>query len=548
MLLAALSASSCHKRLPEGPPSTVVWVAGKIRTLDPKQPVAEALVTRDGKLVFVGSKQAALEAAGSDAAVEEWPNSTIVPGLVDAHAHLTSLGHAQAEVSLLAARSEAEAVALVTKAPRSAWQGGWLLGRGWDQNDWKDARFPTKASLDAALPSTPVVLTRIDGHAAWVSSRALALAGIGRDTADPAGGRIVRDEKGEPTGVLVDNAIDLVSANVPAPSKEEVQQWLKSALETCARLGLTGVHDAGMNLATLRVLRDWDLLGVLPVRLYAMADGQGAEADEFLGMGRFKGRKLELRAVKLLADGALGSRGAALEAPYADEPSQKGLLLLTPEQLEARAKGFAKAGFQVAVHAIGDRANALTLDVLEKLEAAHPGGRHRVEHAQVLQKQDVERFARSGLVASFQPTHATSDMPWAEARLGAERLAFAYAWRAVLDTGAHVAFGSDFPVEHPNPLWGLYAARTRQDRAGHPEGGWRPEQKVTGEEALRAFTLGAAWASFSEGERGSLEVGKDADFVVLPVDPVDGEAKALLDAKVQVTVVDGVDVYRALTR
>jgi predicted amidohydrolase YtcJ len=376
----------------------------------------------------------------------------------------------------------------------------------------------------------------------------LKRAGIGHETKDPDGGRIVRSDAGEPTGVLVDAAVELVMGKVPAASKEELQRRLKTAVETCARLGLTGVHDAGMDLATLRVLRDWDLLGVLPIRIYAMAYVQGAEGDEFLGMGRFKGKKLELRAVKLVADGALGSRGAALEAPYSDEPSQSGLMQLSPGELEAHATKFAEAGFQVAVHAIGDFANALTLDVLGRLEKAHPGSRHRVEHAQVLRAQDVGLFAKNGLVASFQPTHATSDMPWAEARLGEARLAHAYAWREVLDTGAHVAFGSDFPVEDPNPLWGLYAARTRQDHEGKPEGGWHPEQRVTGEEALQGFTLGAAWASFAEAERGSLEVGKDADFVVLPVDPVEGEAKALLDAKVQVTVVDGVDVYRAPAR
>lgn len=539
--VALVFLAACPKRMPEHP-DTVVFVAKLVRTMDPARPTAQALVMREGKLVYVGTRAEALEKAGSNAAIEEFPASVIVPGLVDAHAHLASLGRSLSIVSLEPAKSEADAVKLVQAAPPSAFQGEWLLGRGWDQNDWAVHEFPSKASLDAVLPKTPVFLTRVDGHAAWVNSEALKRAGVTAATKDPPGGRFIRDAKGEPTGVLVDNAIDVVAAKLPAPSLEEQQKRLKVALETCARLGLTQVHDAGMELETFRILQQWDMVGALPVRLYVMADGQGAQADEWLGHGTFAGRHLELRAVKLLLDGALGSRGAALHEPYSDEPAQKGLLLLEPAELEARAARFAERGFQVAVHAIGDRANTLVIDALSKLPAA---GRHRVEHAQILSPADVGRFAKHGLVASFQPTHATSDMPWAGARVGPERLRFAYAWRSVLDSGAHVAFGSDFPVEHPNPLWGLYAARTRQDREGAPAGGWMPEQRVTGEEALAGFTTGAAYAAFAEARRGMLKAGFDADFVVLPVDPVAGEPKQLLDAKVQVTVVDGVDVFRA---
>lgn len=544
-LLAAGLLAACVHRMPDAPPASIVISARLIRTLDPARPTAEALVVQGHQIAFVGTRREALAFAGGDAAVEEWPGSTVVPGLVDAHVHLASLGRALSVISLEAARSERDAVGLARQAGPGARQGEWLVGRGWDQNDWADQRFPTRASLDEAFPGTPVFLTRVDGHAAWVSSAALERAGLTRATPDPEGGRILRDERGEPTGVLVDNAVDLVAAKLPEPSPEVQQRRLKVALETCARLGLTGVHDAGVDLDTFRLLRSWDMLGVLPLRIYAMADGQGAQAEEYLGLGPFKGRHLEMRAVKLLADGALGSRGAALSQPYSDEPSQSGLLLLSRQALEEKARAFAERGFQVAVHAIGDRANTEALDVLEALEKQSPGGRHRVEHAQILSAADLPRFAKSGLVASVQPTHATSDMPWAEARLGKDRLALAYAWRSVLDTGAHVAFGSDCPVEDPNPLWGLYAARTRQDRQGQPEGGWLPAQRVTGEEALAGFTTGAAWASFAEERRGRLAPGFDADFVILPVDPVADPPSALLDAKVQVTFVDGVDVYRA---
>ncbi|MCC6336585.1 MAG: amidohydrolase [Myxococcales bacterium] len=528
-----------------GEPHTVVFTARRIHTLNPGQPTAQALVMKGGTIIYVGSREDALDVAGGGASVEDFPDSIIVPGLVDAHAHLASLGRSLALASLSAAKSEADAIARVKRAGESTLQGEWVVGRGWDQNDWAGQQWPSRATLDSAFAGQPVYLTRVDGHAAWVSSKALALAGITRSTQDPPGGRILRDEKGEPTGILIDNAMDLVAAKVPAPTKQAQQKRLKLALETCARLGLTAVHDAGMDLETFRQLQQWDMGGVLPVRVYAMADGQGPQADEFLGLGLFKGQRLEMRAVKLLLDGALGSRGAALHQPYSDEPAQSGLLLLEPDALAAKAKAFSERGFQVAVHAIGDRANTLTIDALEALEKAKPGGRHRVEHAQVLTADDVARLGKDGLIASFQPTHATSDMPWAEARLGPERVKLAYAWKAVMSAGGKVAFGSDFPVEDPNPLWGLYAARTRQDHASQPSGGWLPEQKLSGEEALAGFTTGAAYASFSEGRRGMLKTGFDADFVVLPLDPIADPPDQLLNAKVQVTVVDGVDVYRA---
>lgn len=546
LVAAALGVGStgCAHRAPEPrAPVTVVVVAKRVRTMDPLQPVAEALAMREGRLLAVGSAAEVLAAAGPGAIVERFPASTIVPGLVDAHAHLAALGDVLATASLSGATSEAEAVALLARAPTM--QGDWLVAARWDQNDWPGSQLPRRESLDAAFPTTPALLHRVDGHAVWVNSEALRRAGVTRDTADPLGGRVVRDETGAPTGVLIDNAVALVAGRLPPPSPQERQRRLARALEACARLGLTGVHDAGLELETFRTLQSFDMMGALPVRVYAMASGQGPEADELLGLGPFRGRRLELRAVKLWLDGALGSRGAALLEPYADEPTQSGLLLLEPADFAARAERFAERGFQVAVHAIGDRANHLALDVLAELEARRPGGRPRIEHAQILRPEDVARFGGGGPVASFQPTHATSDLPWAEARLGKARLEAAYAWRGVLDAGGRVAFGSDFPVEEPNPLWGLHAARTREDRRGQPPGGWSPAQRLTGEEALAGFTTGAAWAAFAESHRGQLAAGFDADFVVLPVDPVGDDPRRLIDAKVELTVVDGVDVYRA---
>jgi predicted amidohydrolase YtcJ len=541
-LVVGLLVAGCMKRTPDGQARDIVVLARRIHTNDPQRPFATAMVVRGEKLAYVGDEAGARAFASSDAVVDRFPEATIVPGLADAHGHLASLGRSLSIVSLDGLHTAAEVGPRLAQAPRSAFQGEWLLGRGWDQNDWTEKAFPSKTLLDAAKPGVPVFLSRVDGHAAWVSSEALKRAGITRGTKDPPGGRILRDAAGEPTGVLIDNAIDLVSAKIPAPTVAERETRLKAALETCAKLGLTAVHDAGMDKDTFELLQRWDVGGLLPIRVYAMADGQSEGWADFVGRGVFQGGLLEMRAVKLLADGALGSRGAALHAPYSDEPSSRGLLLLEPEELATRAKAFDARGFQVAVHAIGDRANTLVIDLLSTLTREH---RHRVEHAQVLRGDDVARIAKAGLVASMQPTHATSDMPWAEARVGKERLAFAYAWRAMLEAKIPLAFGSDFPVEHPNPLWGLYAARTRQDHSGQPPAGWTAPQRLSGTEALAAFTSGVAFAAHAETRRGRLAEGFDADFVVLPVDPVDGEAKALLDAKVLMTVVRGIDVYRA---
>jgi len=536
----ALLLAGCPKRTGGGQPAVVV-IAMRIRTGDPKLPVVQAMALRDGRIIKLGSRAEVLAVAGEGAIVDEFPSGVVVPGLVDAHGHLMGLGEALAQVALWEATDENDAVRRLKAAGPDARQGDWVMGRGWDQNKWPGGQFPSRWALDAELERTPVFASRVDGHAAWVSGEALKRARITKDTKDPPGGRIVRDKTGEPTGVLIDNAMELVRSKIPPPTDEQLKGRLKAAIETCARVGLTGVHDAGMSMAVFEQLQRWDLAGALPIRVYAMANGQGDDRDLFLGRGPFKGRHLTMRAVKLLADGALGSRGAALFQPYSDEPSQSGLMLLKRELLQQRAEAFASAGFQVAVHAIGDKANAEVLDLLQTLPK---GGRHRVEHAQVLREEDVGRFAKSGIIASFQPTHATSDMGWAEARLGAARAKYAYAWRSVLDTKANVAFGSDFPVERPEPLLGLFAARTRTDTAGNPAGGWHPEQKVTAEEALAGFTTGAAYAEHAEDRRGMLREGFDADFVALSVDPVEDAPEALLNAKVLVTVVDGVDVWR----
>jgi predicted amidohydrolase YtcJ len=506
-----------------------------------------ALAVREGKVLATGTKDEVLAAAGEGARVVDLGDATVVPGLTDAHGHLEGLGRSLVGVRLEGASTKAEALERVAKAPDTAYQGEWLLGQGWDQNDWPEKAFPTRVELDARFPKTPVVLERIDGHAVWANGEALRRAHIDKGTKDPEGGRILRGPDGEATGVLVDNAMDLVNAVLPAATDAQHAAQLRAALETCARVGLTGVHDAGMDLRTFRLFQRWDAEGTLPLRVYVMADGLSARHDTFLKEGPFQGKLLTLRAVKLRIDGALGSRGAALHQDYSDEPGHRGLMVLTPEEYEKRVHDFMARGFQVATHAIGDRANTVVLDTLIRQVAAlgQQDGRHRVEHAQVMRQEDIERLGKNGFIASMQPTHATSDMPWAETRVGPERIQGAYAWQKLKKAGAVLALGSDFPVERPDVLAGLYAARTRQDAAGAPPGGWHPDQRLSGEEALEGFTVGAAYASFAEGQRGRLKPGMDADFVALSVDPVDAPPADLLTGQVRLTVVAGHEVFEA---
>jgi predicted amidohydrolase YtcJ len=540
---------ACMKRVSsvEQGGRATVYLAKRIRTLDPNRPLAEAIAVRGEKIAVIGTRQEVLSQV-TGAEVVELSSAVIVPGIEDAHAHLGNLGKSLTVLNLVGTTSKGQILELAKNAPASSYQGDWLIGRGWDQTSWGGGgEFPGREELDRLFPSTPVLLTRIDGHAVWVNGEALRRAGVSARTPEPKGGRIIRGTDGEPTGVLVDNAVRLVDSKLPPLQSEQLRARLRAALAKCAEVGLTGVHDAGTDLATFSILREWDDQGAVALRVYAMADGQGLEYSAYLQQPPFEGKRLTMRAVKFWLDGALGSRGAALDAPYSDEPSQQGLLLLEPNELEQRAERFMAKGFQVAVHAIGDRANRLALLELSKAATATKtlGGRHRIEHAQIIHVEDIPRFSQLGIIASMQPTHATSDMRWAEARLGSARIQGAYAWKTLLMAGARLAFGSDFPVENPNPLLGIYAARTRQDVHGQPKGGWMPQERLDGEEALRAFTVGAAFASFAEERRGTLAVGRDADFSAFSVDPVDSPAEELPKARAVMTVVGGGVVYRA---
>lgn len=531
------------------PADLILRVSGVVSLDRATPPGADAVAVKDGIILAVGAVED-LEARHGSAGTErlDLRPGVAVPGLVDAHCHLSSQGRLLLGLDLLGTRNVGEIQARVAEAVEGAKPGAWIVGRRWDQNDWPERHFPHARDLDGVAPRNPVYLTRVDGHAAWVNSRALERAGIDARTRDPEGGLIHRDpETGRPTGILVDNAMGLVKR--PGPDRATRRRALLEAAAWCHRFGLTGVHDAGVSQEELDLFRALYAEGKLKLRINAMIHGPGPLLDHYLIRGPEVGAcngRLTVRTLKLFADGALGSRGAALLEPYSDAPGNAGLLLTPPAELRKWILEAARAGLQAAVHAIGDRANREVLDAFEAAmkETGNPGARHRLEHAQVLSLEDLPRLADLGVIASIQPTHLTSDMPWARDRLGPERLKGAYAWRRILDSGAHLAGGSDFPVEHVNPLLGLYAALTRRRTDAPGKGVYGPDQCMSPQEALRAFTLEAAHAAFQEDRTGTLTPGKWADITVLPVDPIRCDPEALRTAEVLATLVAGEVVYR----
>jgi predicted amidohydrolase YtcJ len=471
-------------------------------------------------------------------------NGTILPGLTDAHAHLYGLGVALDVVDLNGTQSYDEVIARVKERAANTAPGEWITGRGWDQNDWPVQEFPTFAALDAAVPDHPVFITRVDGHAALANSAAMRAAGITAATKDPDGGRIMHDANGNPTGVFIDAATDLVENAMPAPSAQQRKARVLAAAQNIAANGLTEIHDAGITAETIAAVQELIDEGKFPIRVYAMLSDNDALLDQwFRGKPLIDyGGRLTVRSVKLYADGALGSRGAALLAPYSDDPANSGLMLATPQHLQDVASRGRAAGFQVNTHAIGDRGVRNVIDAYANAGVTAKD-RFRVEHLQVIAPGDIPRLVRHGIIGSMQPTHATSDMYWAEARLGTERAKGAYAWRTVLNAGGRLALGSDFPVEAVNPFFGLYAAVTRQDQKGWPDGGWHPAEKLTLAEAIRGFTSDAAYAAFEETSRGTIEAGKLADFTIVEGDLFAMPATELYKTRVRYTVVNGQVVF-----
>jgi predicted amidohydrolase YtcJ len=543
LVLAACAARDPDARSPKsssgraaGDRAELALVNGTILTMDPARPVARAVAMQHGRIVYVGDD--ATPWIGPGTRVIELAGRTAVPSLTDAHAHLTGLGDKLEQVDLVGCAS-AEECARRTSQATPGGPDEWIRGRGWDQNKFPDKAFPTHAALDKASGGRPVWFRRVDGHAGWANARAMELAKIDKTTPDPPGGKILRDASGEPTGVLVDNAMRLVSRIMPELSDEARARSILRAQEIALEQGLTEVHEMGIDSQTVRVYRQLAAEGKLKIRIYAYrSSGDFTEALASKPDGITPYAFFTVRGIKLFADGALGSRGAALLTPYSDDKDNVGLMVTPPDRLErATARAF-KAGWQIAVHAIGDRANRVVLDAFEKAGCTSARDhRFRVEHAQILAPEDIARFRSLGVIASMQPKHATSDMPWAEARLGKDRLAGAYAWRRILDSGAKVAWGSDFPVEGVSVLQGLHAAMTRTDESGEPEGGWFPEQRLTPEEALAGFTTGAAYAAFEESWRGRAAVDQAADFTVFDADVRD--ASKLQKARAVFTIVGG---------
>lgn len=512
-----------------------------VYTVNKLQPKAKAIAVKAGRILAVGDDVS--RHSGPGVRRIDASGAVILPGLIDSHVHMRGLG-ALLESKDLRFVASVEAISGLVKEEIARRQPGeWVVMRNWDQTNW-GGRLPEARELDAVSPSNPVYLTRVDGHAGWANTKALQLAGVNNETPDPPGGKIIRDANGKPTGVFVDRAQGLVRARIPVATYEQVKRQLALAAKECARLGLTTVHDAGIPRDDLRAYRELIAEHRLPVHVYAMIGGPGELWKDYLARGPETGDSVTVRAIKLVADGALGSRGAALWQPYSDDRSNTGLLITSGEEIERVARQAAAKGFQVCTHAIGDRANRTVLDAYAAVLGGKNDRRFRVEHAQVVSLPDFKLYADNSVIASVQATHATSDMRWAEQRLGPDRIAGAYAWRRFLSLGIPLANGSDFPVEQPNPIPGFYAAFTRQDAQGKPPGGWTPSQCLTREEALESWTIGGAYAAFEEGIKGSLEPGKLADFIMLDRNIMEIEAGQVPAAKVTMTVLGGEIVYR----
>ena len=513
-----------------------------VYTVDQTNPTAKSIAIKDGRFIAVGGDMK--KHIGPKTQRIDAQGAAVIPGLIDAHVHLRGLGDLLETFDMRFTKTKEEVAQQVKTAAAKLPPGEWVRGRNWDQTNW-GGEFPNADDISKVVNDRPVYLTRVDGHAGWANRKALEIAGVNKDTQDPPGGQIIRDKSGNPTGVLVDRAQGLVTRKIPELSFEQVKRRLKLAAEASVKLGLTGVHDAGIGIPERNAYRELIHDNALPLRVYAMIGGTGELWQQYAKSGPELGSHLTVRSVKLYADGALGSRGAALWQPYSDDKATNGLMVTTKETLEGQIAEIAATGFQVCTHAIGDRANRIVLDAYAKVLKPGNDRRFRVEHAQVIALPDFQLFKDFNIIPSMQATHATSDMRWAEKRLGPDRIAGSYAWKRFLKMGIPIANGSDFPVEDPNPLWGFYASFTRQDHSGFPEGGWMPDQALTRMEALESFTLTPARAAFEEKQKGSITVGKLADFLILEKDIMKIAPKEILTTKVRSTYVGGKLVYSA---
>jgi predicted amidohydrolase YtcJ len=526
----------------------LLFFNGKITTLDPKNPEVSAIATNHGRII----------ATGSDEEIQnQFPNFTqidlqkkrIIPGFVESHAHFLGIGYSKINLNLGSTKSETEIIQKVSAQSKLLPQGEWIKGRGWDQNDWPLQNFPTHHALSREVEHHPVILTRIDGHAIWCNQKAMNIAKIYSQKSDPIGGKIERDESGNPTGIFIDKAIDLILRHIPKASLEQDMHAAQIAAQEALQLGITSLHDAGSGQQAIQVVKTLRQKKLSMPRLYIMLNGDDKNLlSAYYKKGPQIDDHLSIRSVKFYADGALGSRGAALLEPYSDDSANQGLLLLTKEQLSQAAEQALLHGFQVATHAIGDKANRLVLDayqeILQKIKP-NTNPRLRIEHAQIVHTSDVNRFQKLEVIASIQPSHCTSDMPWVTARLGETRSQNeAYVWRTFLNNHVLLAAGSDAPIESLNPFYGLYAAVSRKKNKDMSQSGFHEEQALTLTEALAAFTIGGAYAEFQEHQKGHLTPGALADFIVLSDDIFAIEPRKILSIKTEMTVLDGEIVYK----
>ena len=499
-----------------------------------ENPNANGIFVQNGKILSIED-----DAVSDPDSVIDLQGGFIYPGFTDAHLHLAGLGKSLEQLNLVGTTSPEEILTILDDDISNS--EDWITGRGWDQNDWEIKQFPDKNMLDAVVPDLPVFLRRIDGHAAWVNSKALDIAGITSESSDPKGGRILKDSHGEPTGIMIDNAVDLISSHIPKDGIEDKKRHILKSQTLLHSLGITAIHEPGVGVTVVSALKQLRDDGLLNIRVYAMLDDNPGLVKPFLKSGFESGDFLQFKSVKIYFDGALGSRGAALLEPYSDDGGNMGLFLTNPDSVIAKVREINFAGFQANIHCIGYRANRTALDIFEA--HGNPHLRNRIEHAQILHPDDIPRFSRLGVIPSMQPTHCTSDMPWAEERLGSHRIKGAYAWQSLIRAGSMIPAGSDAPIEHPDPIAGIYAAVTLQDKSGNPKQGWAPEERMTMQQVISAFTEWPAFASFQEHRLGKIEAGFFADFTVLshPIESLSGAE--ILTTDVLFTIVNGKIVY-----
>lgn len=530
------------------------YINGNIYTMEEDQPTAAAIAVKGQKLIFVGSNADVKDYIGSNTKVTDLKGKTVIPGLMEGHMHLPMLGENLMKVDAFW-KPKAEILAAVKAEAAKVKPGEWITGFGWNNTIWEDKAYPTKEDLDAVAPNNPVVLERTDGHMIWVNSKALELAAITKDSKNPQGGEILRDASGNPTGCLTDTAGEPVQKIIPALSADREKEAIQKAQDQLLSYGFTSIMDAGSNMNMINLYHDLYKEGKMKIRLYSLIGGDWggtigqAEKDYILKNPPQKelyDYRLSINAVKFFADGSLGSRSAALLMDYSDRAGHKGNYKFEDQQIYDEMKDAYNKGYQIATHAIGDGAINQVINTYEKLQKANPraDARLRIEHFQIAQVSDIKRIADLKILPAMQPTHATSDKTMAEDRIGAERMKGAYAWRKVIDSGNIIIGGSDAPVELVNPYHGLYAAVTRQDRSGQPEGGWYFGEAMSREEALKAFTIWTAYGQFEEDIKGSLKAGKLADFVVIDRDYMKCPANEIKDIQVLTTVLGGEVIYQ----